>query len=149
MATPFSISKLPGREDRYSFGDKPIDDYLDIQTLRNIYFQLSGESFKVGQLSCKKFPRKGDLILESHRLIKLYTLNPKSWTDIIVAQEKKIIAREKAAVKRAEKAVVLQARIDSKVAELTLLSNEEFEILQKAMAISVRISSEHSSSDSE
>jgi hypothetical protein len=147
MSTPFSIIKKAGREDRFTFLDTPIDDYLDSQAVRDIYFQLSGQAFKVGQASCKAFPRKGDLINECHRLIVAYTSTPKLWENTLASQEKKRIDREKREAKKAAAAAARQARIDTRVLELTALSNEEFEILQAAMAKVIRASTSESDSD--
>ena len=135
MSVPFAIIKRAGRESRFTFNETPIDDYLDGQALRDIYFQLSGQSYKVGQGSSKAFPRKGDLIQECERLITSYMATPALWEAALANQEKKMITREKAAAKKAAKAAALQARIDEQVAILSAMSDEDFEILQKAMAV--------------
>ena len=144
---PFTIVKKAGREDRFTFLDTPVDDYLDTQALRDVYFQLSGQSFKVGQASCAAFPRKGDLIHECHRLIAAYIATPKLWETTLASQEKKRADREKREAKKAAAAAALQARIDARVLELAALSNEEFDILQAAMAKVIRTSA--TASDSE
>ncbi len=144
---PFTIIKKAGREDRFTFQETPIDDYMDTQALRDVYFQLSGQSFKVGQASCKAFPRKGDLISECHRLIAAYISTPKLWETTLATQEKKRIDREKREAKKAAAAAARQARIDARVLELSTLSNEEFEILQAAMAKVIRTSATESDSE--
>ena len=60
---------------------------------------------------------------------------PALWEAALANQEKKMITREKAAAKKAAKAAALQARIDEQVAILSAMSDEDFEILQKAMAV--------------
>ena len=138
MSTPFSIVKKAGREDRFTFQDTPIDDYLTGQQLRDIYFQLSGQAFKIGQASTSAFPRKGDVINECHRLIIAYNDNPALWEVALATQEKKRIEREKREAKKAAVEAARQARIDARVAELAALSNDDFEILQAAMAKVIR-----------
>jgi hypothetical protein len=146
---PFTIIKKAGLEPRYTFQETVIDYYLDVQIIRDIYFQLSGQNFKIGQASCKAFPRKADLIQECQRLITSYTTDPKLWDSTLAAQEKKRIAREKAAAKKAEKAAILKARIDEKVVLLNAMTDEEFSILQKAIALTVRHTRCTEESDSE
>lgn len=146
---PFTIVKKAGREDRFTFNDTPIDDYLTGQQLRDVYFQLSGQAFKVGQTTTAAFPRKVDLINECHRLIGAYVVSPKLWTSVLEVQEKKRVERERRAAKKAAAEAARELRIQTKAAELSALSSEEFEILQAAMARAVRMSSSSTSSDSE
>ena len=146
MSIPFSVVKKASREDRYCFQDTPIDDYLDTQVVRNIYFQLSGQNYKIGQASCKAFPRKADLINECQRLIIVYLSSPKLWETTLATQEKKNIAREKREAKKAVSAATREASIETRVRELSALTNNEFEILQAAMSRVIRIS--HSDTDS-
>ena len=146
---PFTIVKKAGREDRFTFNDTPIDDYLTGQQLRDAYFQLSGQAFKVGQTTTGAFPRKVDLINECQRLIGAYVASPKLWDTTLENQEKKRAERERRAAKKAAAEAARELRIQTKAAELSALSSEEFEILQAAMARAVRMSSSPTSSDTE
>ena len=136
MSVPFKILKKSGHEDRYIFQDILIDDFLTAQTLRNFYFILSGQEHRIGQISCKEFTRKDSLINECKRLIKCYIENPDVWMDILDKQEKERIKREKRAEREKRKAEALAARkilINKKIKELSMMTYEEFEILQIAM----------------
>jgi len=138
MDTPFTIVKKIGSEDRYTFKGIVIDDYLDLQGLRDIYFRLSGQEHKVGQKSCKSFPRKNDLILECHRLIKLYLTDIKEWNNVLFEQERKRVARERVAARKAKK-LAIQTRVDAKAALLITLSDEDFEIEQRALTLALSL----------
>lgn len=138
MSVPFEIIKKAGHEDRFIFQGTLIDDFLSAQTLRNFYFGLIGQEYKINQTYCKEFSRKDSLINECKRLIRNYITSPKEWIDILDAQEKERIEREKREKREKKKAAVLAVRkalISEKVKELSVLSIDEFEILQIAMVI--------------
>ena len=92
---PFAIKKKSGHEDRYSYEENLIDTFLSAQELRDIYFKLSGQSYKVGQTNCAKFPNISALIGEIKRRIILYTNEPAKWQEVLDSQEKAIERRHR------------------------------------------------------
>jgi hypothetical protein len=138
MSLPFDIIKKSGHEDRYIFEDTLIDDFLTAQVLRDFYFILSGQSYKVGQTYCKEFTRKSDLISECKNLIKIYIASPAVWKNVLAVDEEKRKEHEKREMferKKKEELIKRKAIIAKKVEELSKLSRDEFEILQTAMEI--------------
>ena len=131
---PFSFQKKAGMADRFLYNGVVIDEYLSIQELRDTYFCLAGESFKVGQKSCSKFPRKADLIAESCRLIVLYVTEPSLWDITLQKEKEKLEKKVVNAEKKAAKAAAEQLKIEEEAQRLAALSSKEFELLQKAMA---------------
>lgn len=140
MELPFSITKKTGLKDRFLFNGTAVDEYLDAQSLRDMYFRLSGQSYKVGQSSCKAFSRKDALIEECQRLIRLYLEDPAIWSTVLTEEatkdktrEARRIAREKASIRKAARLAAIHARIEERAAALIAMSDLDFEIEQKAM----------------
>jgi hypothetical protein len=92
---PFTIKKKAGHEDRYAYEETLIDTFLSAQELRDVYFKLSGQSYKVGQTTCVKFPNISALIREIKRLILLYINEPAKWQEALNSQEKAIERRHR------------------------------------------------------
>lgn len=134
MSVPFRIIKKAGHEDRYTYDGILIDDFLSAQELRDIYFTLSGQVYKVGQTFCKEFTRKSTLIDECKNLIDLYISIPDVWSTVLENQEAERIEREKLERKNKE-LVARKHMIKKKVEELSKLTRDEFDILQTAMEI--------------
>ena len=128
----------------YMHNGKEMDERRTAQELRDAYFELSGQSFLVGQGSCNAFSTKLTLIGEIHRLLKLYEARPESIAEVAAAEKEKAakhaeklrLKTEKAAAATA-KAEAVAAKIDAvekKTSEFMALDDNALEIILAALA---------------
>ncbi len=123
---------------------KEMDERRTAQELRDAYFELSGQSFRVGQGSCSAFSTKAALIGEIHRLLNLYEARPEAIAEVAAAEKEKALRHAEKLRLKAEKAAAAEAAaeaaaakidaVEKKASEFMALDDNALEIILAALA---------------
>jgi hypothetical protein len=121
----------------YLHNGKEMDERRTAQELRDAYFELSGQSFRVGQGHCSAFSTKAALITEIHRLLDLYAVRPEAIAEVAAAEKVKAVKHAEQLRRKAEKAEAAAAKIaavEKKTSEFMALDDNALEIILAALA---------------
>jgi hypothetical protein len=115
----------------YTHNGKEMSLALSAQELRDAYFELSGQSFRVGQ-TYSSFGKKEALLAEIKRLIELYAARPEAIAEV-AAKEKVAAAKHAEKLQRKAAKELRKAEVEKKSTELMALDDGQLEILLAAL----------------